>query len=145
MTGRLSKNFHGVGIGPLSKILAVKSKQVHRSWFFDHFWSIQNQNKKKSRITAELYSSQLIKLTNKWHIYSFRKCVWRIIHRMVKDKDKFKTLWEGHTIWKKNLTLFLMVFSNPYGLFRYPELYIHLCDFHVLKIPGSICYIAFYE
>ena len=25
MTGRLSKNFHGVGIGPLSKILAVKS------------------------------------------------------------------------------------------------------------------------
>ena len=25
MTGGLSKNFHGVGIGPLSKILAVKS------------------------------------------------------------------------------------------------------------------------
>ena len=25
MTGSLSKNFHGVGIGPLSKILAVKS------------------------------------------------------------------------------------------------------------------------
>ena len=25
MTGRLSKNFHGVGIGPLSNILAVKS------------------------------------------------------------------------------------------------------------------------
>ena len=24
MTGKLSKNFHGVGIGPLSKILAVK-------------------------------------------------------------------------------------------------------------------------
>ena len=24
MTGELSKNFHGVGIGPLSKILAVK-------------------------------------------------------------------------------------------------------------------------
>ena len=24
MIGRLSKNFHGVGIGPLSKILAVK-------------------------------------------------------------------------------------------------------------------------
>ena len=24
MTGGLSKNFHGVGIGPLSKILAVK-------------------------------------------------------------------------------------------------------------------------
>jgi len=23
MTGKLSKNFHGVGIGPLSKILAV--------------------------------------------------------------------------------------------------------------------------
>ena len=26
MTGKLSKNFHGVGIGPLSKILAVKVK-----------------------------------------------------------------------------------------------------------------------
>ena len=26
MTGKLSKNFHGVGIGPLSKILAVKSQ-----------------------------------------------------------------------------------------------------------------------
>ena len=26
MTGRLSKNFHGVGIGPLSKILAVKEE-----------------------------------------------------------------------------------------------------------------------
>ena len=24
MSGKLSKNFHGVGIGPLSKILAVK-------------------------------------------------------------------------------------------------------------------------
>ena len=28
MTGRLSKNFHGVGIGPLSKILAVNRSQV---------------------------------------------------------------------------------------------------------------------
>jgi hypothetical protein len=27
MTGGLSKNFHGVGIGPLSKILAVKSQK----------------------------------------------------------------------------------------------------------------------
>ena len=27
MTGKLSKNFHGVGIGPLSNILAVKNKQ----------------------------------------------------------------------------------------------------------------------
>ena len=25
MTGELSKNFHGVGIGPLSKILAIKT------------------------------------------------------------------------------------------------------------------------
>ena len=31
MTGKLSKNFHGVGIGPLSKILAVKS----RTWVFE--------------------------------------------------------------------------------------------------------------
>ena len=29
MTGRLSKNFHGVGIGPLSKILAVKLSPIH--------------------------------------------------------------------------------------------------------------------
>ena len=29
MTFRLSKNFHGVGIGPLSKILAVKTS-LHR-------------------------------------------------------------------------------------------------------------------
>ena len=32
MTGKLSKNFHGVGIGPLSKILAVKD------FFKDIFW-----------------------------------------------------------------------------------------------------------
>jgi hypothetical protein len=29
MTGRLSKNFHGVGIGPLSKILAVMYVKIH--------------------------------------------------------------------------------------------------------------------
>ena len=29
MTGKLSKNFHGVGIGPLSKILAVKYVQSY--------------------------------------------------------------------------------------------------------------------
>ena len=36
MTGKLSKNFHGVGIGPLSNILAVKR----------HSWStvLQNQH-----------------------------------------------------------------------------------------------------
>ena len=28
MTGALSKNFHGVGIGPLSKILAVNGKSA---------------------------------------------------------------------------------------------------------------------
>ena len=28
MTDKLSKNFHGVGIGPLSKILAVKSLTI---------------------------------------------------------------------------------------------------------------------
>ena len=28
MTFKLSKNFHGVGIGPLSKILAVNSSMV---------------------------------------------------------------------------------------------------------------------
>ena len=35
MTGKLSKNFHGVGIGPLSNILAVNSTaQVHKSSYF---------------------------------------------------------------------------------------------------------------
>ena len=29
MTGKLSKNFHGVGIGPLSKILPVKIVNEH--------------------------------------------------------------------------------------------------------------------
>ena len=29
MTGKLSKNFHGVGIGPLSNILAVKYRSVN--------------------------------------------------------------------------------------------------------------------
>ena len=29
MTGKLSKNFHGFGIGPLSKILAVKEVTTH--------------------------------------------------------------------------------------------------------------------
>jgi hypothetical protein len=37
MTDRLSKNFHGVGIGPLSKILAVKG--IRDVWKLDHRWS----------------------------------------------------------------------------------------------------------
>ena len=42
MTGKLSKNFHGVGIGPLSKILAVKyhtSFSNHCSYYYnnDHY------------------------------------------------------------------------------------------------------------
>ena len=65
---------------------------------------------------------------------------------MVKGRDKIKTLWEGHTNRKKNLALVLMFFSNSYGLFRIPELYIYFCDFHgVLKSPDAICDIAFYE
>ena len=40
MTGKLSKNFHGVGIGPLSKILAIKglfTNYVDKILtFFDH-------------------------------------------------------------------------------------------------------------
>ena len=31
MTGKLSKNFHGVGIGPLSKILAVKWRNLSQT------------------------------------------------------------------------------------------------------------------
>ena len=36
MTGKLSENFHGVGIGPLSKILAVKYR-LNR--FITHYLS----------------------------------------------------------------------------------------------------------
>ena len=40
MTDRLSKNFHGVGIGPLSKILAVNSIQKRRpNLQYDYFRS----------------------------------------------------------------------------------------------------------
>ena len=42
MTGKLSKNFHGVGIGPLSNILAVKSFSLIIYIFFrkisKNFW-----------------------------------------------------------------------------------------------------------
>ena len=69
MTGRLSKNFHGVGIGPLSKILAIKEKDLNINDFdsrlerqlkseyhwvnsvtlrtlqkLQHFWCQKNQN-----------------------------------------------------------------------------------------------------
>ena len=45
MTGRLSKNFHGVGIGPLSKILAVKTlleffALEHNAYKAKHFRSV---------------------------------------------------------------------------------------------------------
>ena len=36
MTGRLSKNFHGVGIGPLSKILAVNKVLLQLPKVFEH-------------------------------------------------------------------------------------------------------------
>ena len=39
MTGKLSKNFHGVGIGPLSKKYAVKSG--HRKMFQRSLWQQQ--------------------------------------------------------------------------------------------------------
>ena len=37
MTGKLSKNFHGVGIGPLSNILAVKVYFQTKTNFLDNF------------------------------------------------------------------------------------------------------------
>ena len=40
MTGKLSKNFHGVGIGPLSKILAVKYLHIS-TWFFQVIQKLQ--------------------------------------------------------------------------------------------------------
>ena len=36
MTGKLSKNFHGVGIGPLSKIYAVKVLVIGTAIFSTH-------------------------------------------------------------------------------------------------------------
>ena len=50
MTSELSKNFHGVGIGPLSKILAVKSNTTLVKRYVD-FRAIKNEcfpNLKKS-------------------------------------------------------------------------------------------------
>ena len=43
MTGKLSKNFHGVGIGPLSKILAVKKAVFH----LDDKYSDYNQEDRR--------------------------------------------------------------------------------------------------
>ena len=37
MTFRLSTNFHGVGIGPLSKILAVKDILIHKIKYVSTF------------------------------------------------------------------------------------------------------------
>ena len=49
MTGEQSKNFHGVGIGPLSKILAVKGTFFSLmgldrffSWFWIQMWMIKS-------------------------------------------------------------------------------------------------------
>ena len=75
MTGGLSKNFHGVGIGPLSKILAVKlseksCKQGKKRETYDLF-VFQNNNIKIS------YSSLvIIEKTNVFiqSVYS-SKCV----------------------------------------------------------------------
>ena len=47
MTGRPSKNFHGVGIGPLSKILAVKQKILS-------IWSAISSQKNLLRICVKL-------------------------------------------------------------------------------------------
>ena len=102
---------------------------------FGHFWSFQNQNKKKSRITAELYSSQLIKLTNKWHIYSFRKCVWRIIHQMVKGRDKIKTLEKATQIEKKSRTCFDVFFKFLWPFQKSWTLHIFLWFPWCLKKP----------
>ena len=40
MTGKLSKNFHGVGIGPLSKILAVKRTLWSLEYYIFSAWPI---------------------------------------------------------------------------------------------------------
>ena len=65
MTGELSKNFHGVGIGPLSKILAVKVKAIFSclvtlyKWsspFFSPFFEKKKSILKKSKSLEGLVS-----------------------------------------------------------------------------------------
>ena len=41
MTGKLSKNFQGVGIGPLSKILAVNTIQSIEQNFLEMFTKVE--------------------------------------------------------------------------------------------------------
>ena len=50
MTGKLSKNFHGVGIGPLSKIYSVKyatKKQSTKKFDLSRLISIQDSAQSK--------------------------------------------------------------------------------------------------
>ena len=62
MTGKLSKNFHGVGIGPLSKILAVKSLHLKENSESQKIQSLQtprHSHSKFEKIKVTKYSFKL--------------------------------------------------------------------------------------
>ena len=58
MTGKLSKNFHGVGIGPLSNILAVKWKgcrKVAKLFPMAHSSLSKPQNNETSNLLLQMF------------------------------------------------------------------------------------------
>ena len=58
MTGELSKNFHGVGIGPLSKILAVKRISKYVCFFNLIFGS----KSKSTKIAALQFVTTILRM-----------------------------------------------------------------------------------
>ena len=62
MTFRLSKNFHGVGIGPLSKILAVKVHTLESCW---NTYLIKVRSNKYIYILIFIFSQELFASTSK--------------------------------------------------------------------------------
>ena len=73
MTGRLSKNFHGVGIAPLSKILAVKSfllynfqEKVHQDLRLNDQRQKEDPDARARKFFSQLPRSIIIQL---YHAY----------------------------------------------------------------------------
>ena len=86
MTGGLSKNFHGVGIGPLSKILAVKylSKSISfiYEWFFHCFLGILFLPRKSSRCEMRWwrnYKGNNFRVSTLLQSYVIKSAPWTIL------------------------------------------------------------------
>jgi len=103
MTLRLSKNFHGVDIGPLSKILGVKgyflsvAKVVHRigcgSWYPNlkrHLLLIMYKN-----IFFIVFSGNYTPAKSN-RVLDNIICYWKIIYVITNEKFQSKTLTWAH-------------------------------------------------